>query len=95
MLDKQIGEAEAREKAAKEVLAKHDLRVETLKMVSKEAAAETKGMKSVTVPISNLFGGEEYAKVKKSDWNKILDAFSKSVSRNHLLDKYEKKISGL
>lgn len=95
VLDKQIGETEAREKAAKEVLAKHDLRAETLKMISKETAAETKGMKSAAVPITNLFGGEEYVKVKKSDWNKILDAFSKAVSRNHLLEKYEKKISGL
>ena len=94
-LDKQIEETEVREKAAKEVLARHDLRAETLKIASKEAAAETKGMKSAAVPISNLFGGEEYVKVKKSDWNKILDAFSKAVSRNHLLEKYEKKISGL
>ena len=94
-LDKQIGETEAREKAAKEVLTKHDLRAETLKIASKEAAAETKGMKSAAVPISNLFGGEEYVKVKKSDWNKMLDAFSKAVSRNHLLEKYEKKIFGL
>ncbi len=83
------------EEAAKEVLAKHDLRVETFKMISKEVAAETKSMKSVTVSVTSLFGGEEYVKVKKSDWNKILDAFSKAVSRNHLLDKYEKKISGL
>lgn len=94
-LDKQIEEAEVREKAAKEVLVKHDLRAETLKMVSKEAAAETKGMKSAAVPIINPFGGEEYVKVKKSDWNKMLDAFSRSVSRNHLLEKYEKKIFGL
>ena len=83
------------EEAAKEVLAKHDLRVETFKMISKEVAAETKSMKSVTVSVTSLFGGEEYVKVKKSDWNKILDAFSKAVSRNHLLEKYEKKISGL
>lgn len=94
-LDKRIGEAAAREKASKEILAKHDLRAETLKIISKEAAAETKGMKSAAVPISNLFGGEEYVKIKKSDWNKLLDAFNKSVSRNHLLEKYEKKISGL
>lgn len=94
-LDKQIEEAEAKGKAAKEVLAKHDLRAETLKMVSKEAVAETKGMKSAAVPISNLFSGEEYVKVKKSDWNKILDTFSKAVLRNHLLEKYEKKISSL
>ena len=47
------------------------------------------------VLVTNLFGSEEYVKVKKSDWNKILDAFSKAVSRNHLLEKYEKKISNL
>ena len=94
-LTEQIEEAEEKEKAAKEVLAKHDLRAETFKMISKEVAAETKNMKSVAVPMTNLFGSEEYVKVKKSDWNKILDAFSKAVSRNHLLEKYEKKISGL
>ena len=94
-LTEQIEETEAKEKAAREVLAKHDLRAETLKMISKEAAAETKDMKSAAVPITNLFGGEEYVKVKKSDWNKLLDAFNRSVSRNHLLEKYEKKISSL
>ena len=94
-LTEQIEETEAKEKAAREVLAKHDLRAETLKMISKEAAAETKDMKSAAVPMTNLFGGEEYVKVKKSDWNKLLDAFNRSVSRNHLLEKYEKKISSL
>ena len=94
-LTEQIEEAEEKEKAAKEVLAKHDLRAETFKMISKEVAAETKNMKSIAVPVTNLFGSEEYVKVKKSDWNKILDAFSKAVSRNHLLEKYEKKISNL
>ena len=94
-LSEQIEEAEVKEKAAKEVLAKHDLRAETFKMISKEVAAETKSMKSVAVPVTNIFGSEEYVKVKKSDWNKILDAFSKAVSRNHLLEKYEKKISSL
>ena len=94
-LTEQIEEAEAKEKVAKEVLTKYDLRAETFKMISKEVAAETKSMKSVAVPVTNLFGSEEYVKVKKSDWNKILDAFSKAVSRNHLLEKYEKKISSL
>ena len=59
-LTEQIEETEAKEKAAREVLAKHDLRAETLKMISKEAAAETKDMKSAAVPMTNLFGGEEY-----------------------------------
>ena len=46
----------------------------------------------MAVPITSLFGGEEYVKVKKSDWNTMLDAFDKAISRNHLLEKYEKKI---
>ncbi len=94
-LTEQIEETEVKEKAAKEILAKHDLRAETLKMISKEVAAETRNMKSAAVPVTSLFGGEEYVKVKKSDWNKILDAFNKAVSRNHLLEKYEKRIAAL
>ncbi len=94
-LTKNIEKTEEREKAAQDVLSKHDLRAETFNMISKEVAAETKNMKSVAVPVTNLFGSEEYVKVKKSDWNKILDAFNKAVSRNYLLEKYEKKISGL
>lgn len=67
----------------------------TLKTISKEVDAETKKIKSAAIPVNNLFGGEEYVKVKKSDWNKIMDAFRRAVSRNHLLEKYEKKISAL
>ena len=94
-LTEQIEEAEAKEKAAQEVLAKHDLRADTFQLISKEVVAETKNMKSAAVPVANLFSSEEFVKVKKSDWNKILDAFNKAVSRNHLLEKYEKKISNL
>ena len=94
-LTEQIEKAEEKEKATNEVLAKHDLRAETFKTISKEVNAETKKMKSVVVPMTNLFGGEEYVKVKKSDWNKMLDAFGRAVSRNHLLEKYEKKIASL
>ena len=70
-------------------------RASTLKTIAKETDAETKSMKSVAIPVNNLFGGEEYLKVKKSDWNKIMDAFSRAVSRNYLLEKYEKKITAL
>ena len=94
-LAKQIDELEARDKSNQELLEKHDLRATTLKTISKEVDAETKNMKSIAIPVNNLFGGEEYVKVKKSDWNKIIDAFSRAVSRNHLLEKYEKKISAL
>lgn len=64
-LTEQIEEAEAKEKAAQDVLAKHDLRADTFKTISKEVAAETKNMKSAAVPITNLFSSEEYVKVKK------------------------------
>lgn len=94
-LTERIEKAEEKEKAVKEILSKHDLRAETFKTISKEVNAETKKMKSVAVPITSLLGGEEYVKVKKSDWNTMLDAFGKAISRNHLLEKYEKKISGL
>lgn len=91
-LTEQIEKAEEKEKATKEILSKHDLRTETFKTISKEVNAETKKMKSAAVPITSLFGGEEYVKVKKSDWNTMLDAFGKAISKNHLLEKYEKKI---
>lgn len=94
-LIKKIDDLEAKEKNSQEILEKHDLRASTLRTISKEVAAETKKMKSVAVPMSGLFSSEEYVKVKKSDWNKIMDAFSRTVSRNHLLEKYENKISTL
>ena len=94
-LAKQIDELEERDKSNQELLEKHDLRATTLKTISKEVDAETKKIKSAAILVNHLFGGEEYVKVKKSDWNKIMDAFSRAVSRNHLLEKYEKKISAL
>lgn len=94
-LAKQIDELEVMDKSNQELLEKHDLRATTLKTISKEVDAETKKIKSAAIPVNNLFGDEKYVKVKKSDWNKIIDAFSRAVSRNHLLEKYEKKISVL
>lgn len=81
------------DKNNQEILAKHDLRASTLKTISKEVNAEIKKTKSMAVPVNNIFGGEEYVKIKKSDWNTIVDAFSRAVLRNQLLEKYEKKIS--
>ena len=80
----QIAKLDEKEKDNKEVLKKHDLRADTLKK-----------LKSAAVPVSNIFGSEEYVKVKKSDWEKIIDAFGRAVSRNKLLEKYEKKIVAL
>lgn len=92
-LAEQVDKLEGMDKNNQEILAKHDLRASTLKTISKEVTAEIKKTKSMAVPVNNIFGGEEYVKIKKSDWNTIVDAFSRSVSRNHLLEKYEKKIS--
>lgn len=94
-LAEQVDKLEEMDKNNQEILAKHDLRASTLKTISKEVNAEIKKTKSMAVPVNNIFGGEEYVKIKKSDWNTIVDAFSRSVSRNHLLEKYEKKIFGL
>ena len=94
-LAEQVDKLEKQEKNNKAILAKHDLRASMLKTISKEVDAETEKTKSMAVPVNNLFSGEEYVKIKKSDWNIIVDAFSRAVSRNHLLEKYEKKIAGL
>ncbi len=94
-LANQIDELEARDKSNQELLEKHNLRATTLKTISKEVDEETKKIKSAAIPVNHLFGGEEYVKVKKSDWEKIIDAFGRAVSRNKLLEKYEKKIVAL
>lgn len=94
-LAEQVDKLEKQEKNNKAILAKHDLRASTLKTISKEVDAETEKTKSMAVPVNNIFSGEEYVKIKKSDWNIIVDAFSRAVSRNHLLEKYEKKIARL
>ena len=89
---KQVKEMEAKEKNIQEILEKQDLRADTLKFISKEVAVETKKMKSIAVPVNKLFGKEEYIKVKKSDWDVILDVYHRAISRNYLLETYEKKI---
>lgn len=88
----QIAKLDEKEKDNKNVLKKYDLRADTLKTIAKETEKDTKKLKSAAIPVSNIFGSEEYVKVKKSDWEKIIDAFSRAVSRNKLLEKYEKKI---
>ncbi len=70
-------------------------RASELKLMEREADAETREVKSAAVPVSSLFGGEEYVKVKKTDWNKIVNIFHKAVKQNHLVEKYEKKMAGL
>ena len=91
-LSKQIKELETKEKVNQGIFEKHDLRASVLKTISKEIEAEIKEKKSVAVPINSLFGKEEYVKVKKSDWDKMIEAFHQVVLRNFLLEKYEIKL---
>ncbi len=91
----QLEELEAKEKDNQKILAKHDLRAETLNVISKEVKPEIKKMKSAAVQMNSFFSKEEYVKVKKKDWVQILDAFDRAVSRNYLLETYEKKMAAL
>lgn len=91
-LSKQIKELETKEKVNQGIFEKHDLRASVLKNISKEVDAEIKKKKSIAVPINSLFGKEEYVKVKKNDWDTIMEAFHQAVSRNYLLENYETKL---
>lgn len=66
----QIAKLDEKEKDNKNVLKKYDLRADTLKTIAKETEKDTKKLKSAAIPVSNIFGSEEYVKVKKSDWEK-------------------------
>ena len=89
----EIQELEKKESSNRDILKQHDLRAAELKLMEREAEAETRKINSAAVPVSNLFGGEEYVKVKKSDWTKVVDVFRRALARDHLVDKYEKEIS--
>lgn len=91
-LSKQIKELETKEKVNQGIFEKHDLRASVLKIISKEVEDEIKKKKSIAVPINSLFGKEEYVKVKKNDWDTIMEAFHQAVSRNYLLENYETKL---
>ena len=94
-LFQEIQKLEEQERDSRDILKQHTLRASELKLMEREADAETKAVKSAAVPVNSLFGGEEYVKVKKADWNKIVNVFHKAVQQNHLVEKYEKKIAGL
>lgn len=91
-LSKQIKELETKEKVNQGIFEKHDLRASVLKIISKKVEVEIKKKKSIAVPINSLFGKEEYVKVKKNDWDTIMEAFHQAVSRNYLLENYETKL---
>lgn len=91
----QINELEMQEKKEQELCAIFEMKESTLKMISKEVETEKKKLKGAAIPINNIFTGEEYVKIKKKDWNRIINAFGQAISSNRLLEKYERKISEL
>lgn len=91
----QIELLETKEKAQQERIDKYGVRTDGIDKISKEVSAEVKNVKAAAAPIKPIFGGEEYVKVKKSEWSRIVATFEKALTRNKLLDKYEAKIAEL
>ena len=94
-LARQIELLETKEKEQQERIDKYGVRADGIDKISKEVSAEVKNVKAAATPIKSIFGGEEYVKVKKSEWSRIVATFEKALTRNKLLDKYEAKIAEL
>ena len=45
--------------------------------------------------LGDVYKRQEYVKVKKSEWSRIVATFEKALTRNKLLDKYGAKIAEL
>ena len=91
----QIELLETKEKVQQDRIDKYGIRADGIDKISKEVSAEVKNVKAAATPIKSIFGGEEYVKVKKSEWSQIMATFEKALTRNKLLDKYEAKIAEL
>lgn len=91
----QIELLETKAKEKQERIDKYGIRANGIDKISKEVSAEVKNVKAAATPIKSIFGVEEYVKVKKSEWSRIMATFEKALTRNKLLDKYEAKIAEL
>lgn len=91
----QIELLETKEKEQQERIDTYGIRADGIDKISKEVSAEVKIVKAAATPVKSIFGGEEYVKVKKSEWSRIVATFEKALTRNKLLDKYEAKIAEL
>ena len=91
----QIELLKTKEKEQQERIDTYGIRADGIDKISKEVSAEVKIVKAAATPVKSIFGGEEYVKVKKSEWSRIVATFEKALTRNKLLDKYEAKIAEL
>lgn len=96
VLEQTADKIQAKTEREKAELAKYDLKAETLKTVEREVNADMKKTKSMAVPTTKgILDREEYVKIKKSDWDKILEGMKWAVINKKVVEKYEKKIIAL
>lgn len=91
----QMEQIKTKEKEQQKRIDKYGIRADGIDKISKEVSSEVKNVKASATPVKSIFGGEEYVKVKKSEWSRIVATFEKALTRNKLLDKYEAKIAEL
>lgn len=92
-LQERIQQLKSQAKADKVTIDKYVLEARTLRIIEKAIKEDEKAIKGVAVPIKNFLKNDEYVKIKKSDWENILDAYTWAKSREKLLDNYEDKIA--
>lgn len=92
-LQEQVVKMRKQVKKDKLIVDKYDLKAESLKKVEQALKEEEKGMKGVAVPIKGFLRNEEYVKIKKDDWEHILEAYKWAKGREKLLNQYEDIIS--
>ena len=92
-LQERINELKTQAKADKVTIDKYALEARTLRIIEKAIKEDEKAIKGVAVPIRNFLKNDEYVKIKKSDWENILNAYTWAKSREKLLDNYEDKIA--
>ena len=86
---------EVKEKEQQDRIDKYGIRADSIDTIGKEVSAAVKKAKAAATPGKSLFGGEEYVKVKRSEWDSIITTFEKAVQKTSFLDRYEEKIAEL
>lgn len=92
-LQERINELKAQAKADKVTIDKYALEARTLRTIEKAIKENEKSIKGVAVPVRTFLKNDEYVKIKKSDWENIITAYTWAKSREKLLDNYEDKIA--
>lgn len=94
-LEEKAKEVQKQIKVSKEELARYELRSETQALVEKVVNADIKKAQGIAIPSKNLMDREEYVKIKKKDWNVIIETLRWAFSKKKVVESYEKKISVL